>query len=87
LGEFFNEDQILGTVLFVIGIFLLTWLSKTEKKQEAIMRDPKLKWAYIDAKGKKRAEVKKRNSRSILFTLIGGGMALYGFFSFLVNVK
>ena len=51
------------------------------------MRDPKLKWAYIDGKGKKGAEIKKRNSRSILFTLIGGGMALYGFFSFLVNVK
>jgi hypothetical protein len=87
LGKFFNEDQILGAVMFFVGMALLTWLSKTERKQEAKMRDPKLKWSYIDAEGKKRDEVKKRNSRSIIVTLIGGSMALYGFLSFLANVK
>ena len=87
MGDYINDDQILGAVLFFVGMALLSWLSKTEKKQEAVMRDPKLKWAYIDAKGKKRNEVKKRNSRSIIVTLIGGGMALYGFMSFLTNVK
>lgn len=87
MGDYINEDQILGAVLFFVGMALLSWLSKTEKKQEAVMRDPKLKWAYIDAQGKKRNEVKKRNSRSIIITLIGGGMALYGFMSFLTNVK
>jgi len=87
LGEFFNESQIPGAVLFFIGIILLTWLSKVEGKQMAKMRDPKLKWAYIDADGKKRDEVKKRNRRSIIVTLVGGSMALYGFIDFLVNVK
>ncbi len=87
MGDFFNEDQILGAVLFVVGIALLTWLSNTERKQLIKMRDPKLKWAYIDADGKKREEVKKRNRRSIIITLVGGGMALYGFVDFLTNVK
>jgi len=58
-----------------------------ERVQMTKMRDPKLKWAYIDADGKKRDEVKKRNRRSIIVTLVGGGMALYGFIDFLVNVK
>ena len=87
MGDFFNEDQILGAVLFVVGMALLTWLTNTERKQMAKMRDPKLKWAYIDADGKKRDEVRKRNRRSIIFTLMGGGMALYGFIDFLINVK
>jgi hypothetical protein len=87
LGEFFNESQIPGAILFIVGIALLTWLSKVERKQMAKMRDPKLKWAYIDADGKKRDEVRKRNRRSIIVTLIGGSMALYGFIDFLSNVK
>ncbi|MDH5763847.1 MAG: hypothetical protein OEZ51_12760 [Nitrospinota bacterium] len=87
MGDFFNEDQILGAVLFVVGMFLLSWLAKTEREQQAKMRDPRLKWSYIDAEGKKREEVKKRTSRSIIVTIIGGGMALYGFLSFLANVK
>jgi hypothetical protein len=87
LGEYFNQDQIYGAVLFFVGIALLTWCARVERKQMAKMRDPKLKWAYIDAEGKKRNEIKKRNRRSIFFTLVGGGMALYGFLSFLGNVK
>jgi hypothetical protein len=42
-----------------------------ERAELAKMRDPKLKWAYIDANGKKRDEVKKRNRRSIIITLVG----------------
>ena len=87
MGEFFNENQIFGAFLFIVGIALLTWLSNTERKQLAKMRDPKLKWAYIDADGKKRDEVKQRNRRSIIITLIGGSLALYGFIDFLSNVK
>ena len=87
LGEFFNVDQIVGAVLFFIGIGILSWLAKVEKKQFAKMRDPKMKWAYLDAEGKKRDEVKKRNTRSIILTLLGGGLALYGFMDFLGNVK
>ena len=86
MGEYFSEDQILGAVLFVVGIALLSWCSKVEHKQLAKMRDPRLKWAYIDAEGKKRDEVRKRSARSLIVTLIGGGMAVYGFISFLANV-
>ena len=87
MGEFFNEDQIFGAVLFLAGMALLSWCAKVERVQMAKMRDPKLKWAYIDSDGKKRDEVKKRNWRSIIVTIIGGGMALYGFLDFLINVK
>jgi hypothetical protein len=58
-----------------------------ERAELAKMRDPKLKWDYIDANGKKRDEVKKRNRRSIIITLVGGSMALYGFIDFLRNVQ
>ena len=73
--------------MFFVGIALLSWCSKTEQKQMAKMRDPRVKWSYIDAEGKKRDEVKKRTSRSLIITIIGGGMALYGFLSFLGNVN
>jgi len=87
LGEFFKEDQILGAVLFFAGMALLSWCAKVERVEKAKMRDPKLKWAYIDAEGKKRDEVRKMQRRSIIVNLVGGGMALYGFLSFLINVK
>lgn len=87
MGEFFNENQVLGAVLFVVGIALLSWCARVERAELAKMRDPKLKWAYIDADGKKRDEVKKRNRRSIIVTLVGGSMALYGFIDFLRNVQ
>jgi hypothetical protein len=87
LGDIFNEGQIFGAVLFIAGVALLSWCAKVERVEMAKMRDPKLKWAYIDAEGKKRDEVRKRNRRSIIITLVGGGMAVYGFIDFLANVK
>lgn len=87
MGEFFNENQVFGAVLFVLGIGMLSWCARVERAELAKMRDPKLKWAYIDADGKKRDEVKKRNRRSIIVTLVGGSMALYGFIDFLRNVQ
>jgi len=87
LGQFFNGDQILGAVLFFAGLALLSWCAKVERVEKAKMRDPKLKWAYIDAEGKKRDEVRKMQRRSIIVNIVGGGMALYGFVSFLMNVK
>lgn len=86
MGEYFNENQIIGAVLFVVGFIILTWCSKVEHKQMVKMRDPRVKWSYIDSEGKKRDEVKKRNLRSTLLTIIGGGMAVYGFISILVNI-
>jgi len=87
LDQFFNDDQILGAVLFFAGLALLSWCTKVERVEKAKMRDPKLKWAYIDAEGKKRDEVRKMQRRSIIVNIVGGGMALYGFVSFLTNVK
>lgn len=87
MGEFFNEGQILGAVLFIVGIALLSWCARVERKQMAKMRDPKLKWAYIDADGMKRDEVRLRTRRSLIITVVGGGMALFGFIDFLLNVK
>ena len=87
MGEFFNQDQILGAVLFFGGLALLSWCAKVERVEKAKMRDPKLKWAYIDAEGKKRGEVRKMHRRSIIVNLIGGGMAVFGLLSFLTNVK
>jgi hypothetical protein len=87
LGDFFNEGQILGAVLFFGGLALLSWCAKVERVEKAKMRDPKLKWAYIDAEGKKRGEVKKMHRRSIIVNLVGGGMAVFGLLSFLMNVK
>ena len=87
MGEFFNEDQILGAVLFFGGLMLLSWCAKVERAEKIKMRDPKLKWAYIDAKGKKRGELKKMQNRSIIINLVAGGMAAYGLLSFLMNVK
>ncbi len=87
MGEFFNEDQILGAVLFFAGMALLSWCAKVERVEKAKMRDPKLKWAYIDAEGKKRGEVRKMQRRSIIVNLVGGGMSVFGLLSFLANVK
>lgn len=87
MGEYFNEGQILGAVLFIVGIALLSWCARVERKQMAKMRDPKLKWAYIDADGMKRGEVRLRTRRSLIITVVGGGMALFGFIDFLLNVK
>lgn len=87
MGEYFNEGQVLGAVLFIVGIALLSWCARVERKQMAKMRDPKLKWAYIDADGMKRDEVRLRTRRSLIITVVGGGMALFGFIDFLLNVK
>ena len=73
--------------MFIVGIALLSWCARVERVELAKMRDPKLKWAYIDADGKKRDEVRKRSRRSTIVTLVGGGMALYGFIDFLRNVQ
>ncbi len=73
--------------MFIAGIGLLTWCAKVERVEKAKMRDPKLKWAYIDAEGKKRDEVRKMHRRSIIVNIVGGGMAVVGLLSFLANVK
>ncbi len=87
MGEFFNEDQIFGAILFFGGIALLSWCARVERVEKTKMRDPKLKWAYLDADGKKRDEVRKMQRRSMIINLVGGAMALFGLLKFLGNVE
>lgn len=79
------KEQILGIILFVAGIILLTWCSRIERKDEISRRDPAEKWSFID--GERDAEVSKRNIRGLLMTLVGAGMAIFGFISFILNIK
>ena len=87
MGELFNDDQLLGAILFFGGIALLSWCAKVERVEKAKMRDPKLKWAYLDADGKLSGEVRKMQRRSIIVNIVGIGMAIFGLLSFLGNVK
>ncbi|MEE8269772.1 MAG: hypothetical protein V3R23_07120 [Nitrospinaceae bacterium] len=87
MGELFNDDQLLGAILFFGGIALLSWCAKVERVEKAKMRDPKLKWAYLDADGKMRGEVRKMQRRSIIVNIVGIGMAIFGLLSFLGNAK
>ena len=87
LFNLFNEDQIIGAVLFLAGIALLTWCAKVERVEMAKMRDPKLKWAYIDADGKMKGEVKKMKIRSIIVNIVGVSMGIFGILSIVWNVK
>ncbi|MCH8207968.1 MAG: hypothetical protein IIA62_02755 [Nitrospinae bacterium] len=79
------KEQILGIILFVSGIILLTWCSRIEREDEKSRRDPAEKWSFID--GERDAEVAKRNIRGLLMTLVGAGMAIFGFISFILNIK
>ncbi|MEE8126987.1 MAG: hypothetical protein V3T45_00400 [Nitrospinaceae bacterium] len=87
MGELFNDDQLLGAILFFGGIALLSWCAKVERVEKAKMRDPKLKWAYLDADGKMRGEFRKMQRRSIIVNIVGIGMAIFGLLSFLGNAK
>ncbi len=79
------KEQILGIILFVSGIILLMWCSRIERADEQSRRDPAEKWSFID--GERDAEVSKRNIRGLLMTLVGAGMAIFGFISFILNIK
>ena len=76
-----TPGQLLNVAIFFAGTFVLTWCAKIERKENAERSDRMEKWAYID--GRKDAEIKKRSIRGLALTVVGGGMALYGFFSVL----
>ena len=79
-----TPEQILNAAIFFAGTFLLTWCAKIERIENAERSDKKEKWAFID--GRKDADLKKRSFRGLIMTIVGGGMALYGFISFLAAV-
>jgi len=79
------KEQILGIVCFISGIFLLVWCTRIEREEQIASRDPKEKWSFID--GEREEEVSKRKFRGLMMTLIGSGLAVFGFISFLLNIK
>ncbi len=79
-----TPGQLLNIALFVAGTFILSWCAKVERKEDGERHDRKEKWAFID--GRKDAELKKRSIRGLFMTVIGAGLAFYGFISFLANI-
>jgi len=83
----FTIEQIYGLVAFFVGIFILNWCSRLERRDFEKMRDPKLKWKYIDPGEAESQEMRKKSLRGWVMTLAGVGCAVYGFFTILANIK
>lgn len=79
------KEQILGIIFFVVGLIVLSWCSSIEREDEKSRRDPKEKWSFID--GEREGEIAKRKYRGFIMSLIGGGMALFGFVWFLWHIQ
>jgi hypothetical protein len=85
LGDYIVGDQILGLVFLVIGVLILTWCARIDRKAFLKRRDPKEKWSYID--GEKEDEVSQNKFRGFIMMLIGASMSIFGLVSFLINMK
>lgn len=85
MGQYFVKEQILGLVFLVIGIGVLTWCSRMDRKDFLKRRDPKEKWSYID--GEKDGEITKNKARGMIMVLIGASMSLFGLVSLLWNMQ
>jgi len=72
-----TENLIMGVVLLVVGLGLLSWCERLERRDFKIRNDPREKWAYID--GAKAGLQKKRSIRGTLMALVGAGLSLWGF--------
>lgn len=82
-----SKEQWIGLIAFFIGAAILNWCSKLERREFEVTRDPKEKWKYIDRSEEQEAFIKRKSMRGWLMTLAGAGAALYGFFTFLANIK
>ena len=85
MENFTTPVQLLNIALFFAGSFILTWCAKVERKEDSERHDRREKWAFID--GRKTEDLKKRSIRGIFMVLVGGGLAFYGFISFLANIN
>jgi len=83
--DFINKTQLMGIVLFLIGSGILTYCNRYERETDAKLKDPKIRWAVID--GNKDALLKQKNFRGNIMTVVGFGVAIYGFILFLTNIK
>ena len=85
MGGFIVAEQIVGLICLILGIGVLTYCAKIERKERAVRRDPKEKWAFID--GQKKEEVSRQNIRGMIMTVVGLGLCVYGFVSFMMNLN
>ena len=85
MGDYIVKEQILGIVSLVIGIGVLTWCARMDRKDFLKRRDPKEKWSYID--GEKEGELTKNKIRGMIMMLIGAGLSLFGLIWFLWNMQ
>lgn len=85
MGGFIVAEQIVGLICLFLGIGVLSFCAKIERKERAVRRDPKEKWAFID--GRKKEEVAHQNIRGMIFTVVGLVLCVYGFVSFMMNLN
>lgn len=85
LGGFIVAEQIVGLICLFLGIGVLVVCARIEKKERAVRRDPKEKWAFID--GQKKEEVARQNIRGMILTVVGLALCVYGFVSFMMNLN
>lgn len=78
---------MMGVGFFLLGVFLLNWCAKMERRDYQILRDPKLKWEMIDKDKKRTRDLKRQSMRGTIMTLTGLGCAIYGAVTFFMNVE
>lgn len=85
--DFFNEAQIRGLVVFLVGMGILGWCARMERREyKEIRDDPKAKWEVIDGVEARVRQAKRRSARGFFMTLVGLGAALYGIVVFFMNI-
>ena len=75
----------MGLAFMILGVGILIWCSKMDRKDFLKRRDPKEKWSFID--GEKDSEVTKQKVRGYILMLVGAGLAMFGLISFLINIQ
>ena len=85
MGDFINENQIIGLVCLIVGSGLLAWCTRMERADFKKRRDVKEKWSYID--GEKDEEISRQKARGFVLTLVGAALAIFGLISFLININ
>jgi len=82
-----SKEQWIGLIAFFVGAGILNWCSKLERRDFEVTRDPKEKWKNIDPSEQQKSLLQRQSMRGWLMTLAGVGVALYGFFTFIANIK
>ena len=85
MGNFIVAEQIVGVVCMVLGVCVLIWCARMDRRDFAKRRDPKEKWSFID--GEKDEEVTKQKVRGFILMLVGAGLSMFGLAWFLWNIQ